>query len=155
MAVIGKGVAQIRGDFGNPTGSGYAKITVDNVEGTDAASALAKLDTFVDALKSGGFTACNVGKTSITQVALQGALKPGADVSIDDQLIVTFVKGSEGTTRVLTIPGCPEDAAILENKDAGRRLTDAGATTLEGLIDTLMGWTDEASVTAGKWISKR
>ena len=150
-----KGVTQVRGDFGNPSGSGYAYISVDNLESADAATALTDMDTFVDALKSGGFTLCNVGKTSVTVKALQAAAKPGADVSVDDQLVVSFTKASEGTPRSLTISGCDRDAAILEDKDQGRRLTAAGATTLEGLINTLMGWTGEASITVGKWVSKR
>lgn len=150
-----KGITTIRGDFGNPTGTGYAKITVDNLESADVATALTNMDTFVDALKTGAFTAANVGKTAVTQEVLQSADKPAADVSVDDQLIVVFEKASEGTARRLTIPGCDPDSAVLTAKSEGRRLTDAGATTLEGLLDTLFGWTDEASVRVGKFISKR
>ena len=98
-----KGVTVIRGDFGNPKGGGYGKIVVDNLESADAATALTDMDTFVDALKTNAFTGANVGKTSVTVEALQSAAMPGADVSVDDQLIVDFEKSSEGKRRTLTI----------------------------------------------------
>lgn len=150
-----KGVVQVRGDYGNPNGTGYAKISVDNLESADAATALTVMDTFVDSLKTGGFTGCNVGKTSVTVEALQGADKPAADVSIDDQLIVSYTKSTEGKARTLTISGIDPDSALLTPKSEGRRLTDAGIATLEGYINTLFGWTGLAKISVGKFVSKR
>jgi hypothetical protein len=151
-----KGVTQLRGDWGNPKGTGYAKVTVDNLESLDVATALTDMDTFVDALVANGFTECNVGHTGVTDYAIQNADKPAANVNVDDQLVVSFKKGSELKVRRLTIPGCDKDSAVLELVDQGRRLTAAGRTTLEGLIDTLFGWVgaDGCIVIEGKHLGK-
>ena len=149
-----KGSVQVRGDLGNPKGTGYAKVVVDNLESADAATALTDMDTFVDSLVTGGFTECNVGNTTVTVFAGQVATKPGADVNVDSQLVVSFKKGSEQTTRKLTISGMDPASALLESTSAGKRLTAAGATTLEGYLNTLFGWTSEANVIQGKWLVK-
>lgn len=149
-----RGVVQLRGDFGNPTGTGYAKLRVDNLESADAATALTDMDTFADSLNTGGFTACNVGNTKVTVFSGQAAAKPGAAVNVDSQLIVVFRKGTEEQVRRMTIPGIDPDSALLEADSAGLRLTAAGATTLEGYINTLFGWSGQASIVSGKCIIK-
>lgn len=133
-------VTQVRGDFGNPKGTGYAKIRIEDLEAADVAAALTAMDTFVDALKVADFTDCSVGNTSVTEWALQGAAKPAADVNVDSQLVVSWRHSSELRPRRLTIPGIDPDSSLLESKDGGRRLTTAGAATLQGLIETMMGW---------------
>lgn len=150
-----RGTVQLRGDFGNPTGSGYAKLRVDNLESADAATALTDMDTFADSLVTGGFTECNVGNTKVSVFSGQVAAKPGASVNVDAQLIVVFRKGSEEQTRKLTIPGIDIGSALLEEDSAGLRLTTAGAATLAGYIDTLFGWTAQATIVSGKAIVKR
>lgn len=149
-----KGSTQLRGDLGNPRGTGYAKLVVDNLESADAATALTDMDTFVDSLVTGGFTECNVGNTTVTVFSGQKADKPVADVNVDSQLIVTFKKGTEQQNRRLTISGMDPASALLESTSAGKRLTVAGAATLEGYIDTLFGWTLQANVIEGKWLVK-
>ena len=149
-----KGSTQLRGDLGNPRGTGYAKLVVDNLESADAATALTDMDTFVDSLVTGGFTECNVGNTTVTVFSGQKAVKPVADVNVDSQLIVTFKKGTEQQNRRLTISGMDPASVLLESTSAGKRLTAAGATTLEGYIDTLFGWTLQANVIEGKWLVK-
>lgn len=149
-------VTQIRGDFGNPKGTGYASIRVEDIEAEDEAAALVAMDTFVDALKGANFTAANVGNTSVTSYALQSAAKPAADVNIDAQLVVSWRHSSEVRPRKLTIPGIAAASPILENKDGGVRLTTAGAATLQGLIETMMGWgLGECIIIEGKYLVKR
>lgn len=131
---------QVRGDIGNPKGTGYAKIRIEDIEAENAAAALVAMDTFVDALKGADFTDCNVGNTSVTEHALQGAAKPASDVNVDSQLVVTWRHSTELRPRRLTIPGIDPASTLLESKDGGRRLTTAGAATLAGLIETMMGW---------------
>lgn len=149
-----KGSVQLRGDFGNPSGSGIAKLVVDNLESADAATALVDMDTFADNLVLGGFTECNVGDVSVTQKTVQYADAPAADVNVDSQLFVTFRKKTDATTRRLTISGIDPASVLLESATEGKRLTTAGKTTLEGYLDTLFGWTDEAVVITGKLIIK-
>ncbi len=149
-----KGVVQLRGDVGNPKGTGYAKLTVDNLESADVATALTDMDTFADSLVTGGFTECNVGTTGVTDYAPQVAVKPAADVNVDSQLVVLFRRGSEITTRKLTISGIDPASALLESTSAGRRLTTAGQATLAGYLDTLFGWTAEAVIIEGKHLIK-
>ena len=149
-----KGVVQVRGDIGNPSGSGFGKIVVDNLESADAATGLTDMDTFADSLVSGGFTECNVGDVSVTTYTIQTPIKPAADVNIDSQLHVTYRKKSEQGIRRLTISGMDPASALLGSLSEGKRLTDAGKTTLEGYLDTLFGWTSEAVVLVGKHMIK-
>jgi len=149
------GKTTVRGDFGNPTGSGYAVVTVENLESADAAAGAAAMAAFVGGLKTGGFTACNVADTKITITVPQVAAKPGASVSVDDQLVVSFKDGSKAEKpRKLTITGMDPDSALLAEGDAGKRLTDAGKVALAALIDTLFGWTAKAVVLSGKFKTK-
>lgn len=150
-----KGVTIVRGDYGNPKGTGFAKITIDNLESDDAETGLTDMDTFVDALVSNSFTECNVGNTGITVYSYQAVAKPAADVNVDDQLVVYFRKGASGGRRKLTIPGIDPDSALLELTAAGKRLTTAGAATLAGLLDTLFGWTAEAEIIEGVYLGKK
>ena len=149
------GKTLLRGDFGNPTGSGYALLTVENLESADAATGAAAMDAFADNLVLGGFTECNVADTKVTITVPQVAAKPAASVSVDDQLVVMFKDGTKAEKpRRLTITGIDPDSALLIEGDSGKRLSDAGKTTLAGYIDTLFGWTAQAVVLSGKFKTK-
>ena len=124
-----KGIVTLRGDYGNPTGSGIAKLVVDNLESADAATALTDMDTFADSLVTGDFTDCAVSDVAVTVKTVQFADKPAASVNVDRQLVVSFRKKSDDTIRRLTISGVGASATILEAADSGERLTAAGKTT--------------------------
>ena len=151
---IFKGVTQLRGEFGNPDGSGLAKLVVDNLDLADADTAEAAMQTFAAALKTGNFTQANVGKTNVTQSDNLSAVK-AIGVDVDDQLVVTYEKSGTKGVRTITVSGCDQDSVVLEAKDAGRRLTSAAATALEVLLNALHGWESLARVKVGKFISKR
>ncbi len=150
-----KGVAQLLGDYGNPFGTGLAKIVIDDMESADAATALTDLDTFVDSLVTGFFTACAVGDMHVTVKTVQFKDKPATNTNVDRQLIVHFRKKTDDQVRKLTISGIADGAAVLEEADAGERLTSAGKLTLAGYLDTLFGWTTEAVVLYGKVLQKK
>lgn len=150
-----KGTVQLRGDYGNPAGTGIAKLVVDNLEDATVALALVSMDTFADSLKTGLFTGCNVGDTSVVDYAVQFVAKPASSINIDRQLVVHFRKKTDSTIRKLTISGIADDSTVLEAAAVGERLTDAGKTTLEGYLDTLFGWTAEAVVLYGKVLQKQ
>lgn len=149
-----KGVVILRGDYGNPTGTGIAKLVVDNLESADAATGLTDMDTFADSLVTGDFTDCAVSDVSVTVKTIQFADKPGASVNVDRQLVVHFRKKDDDTVRRLTVSGIGPSATVLEAAQEGERLTAAGKTTLEGYLDTLYGWTDQAVVLYGKVLQK-
>ena len=149
-----KGTAQLRGDYGNPYGTGIAKLVVDNLESLDAATALTDMDTFADSLVTGDFTDCNVGDISVTSKTVQFVDKPAASVNVDRQLVVHYRKKTDDAIRKLTISGIGASATVLEATDDGERLTAAGKITLEGFLDTLFGWVDEAVVLYGKVLQK-
>lgn len=150
-----KAVAQVRGDFGNPKGTGYAKLTVDNCEQADAEACLTDFSAFCNGLKSNGFTDCNIGSLGVTVYDPAASVaKPAADVNIDSQLVVRFRKGTEMKVRRITISGIDPDSAHLESTSAGRRLTTAGAAALKTLIDAFFGWTDLAVIDEGKHLIK-
>lgn len=149
------GKVTLRGDFGNPSGTGYAVLTVENLESADAETAATAMDTFADSLKTGGFTGCNVADTRVTITVPQVAAKPGTSIDIDDQLVVTFKDGTAAEKpRRLTISGMDPDSSLLVEGDAGKRLSDAGKVTLAGYLDTLFGWTNQAVVLQGKFKTK-
>jgi len=149
-----KGQIMLRGDWGNAAGTGIGKLVVDNLESADVATALTDMDTFADSLKTGLFTACNVGDVSVTDKTIQFVDKPAADVNIDRQLVVHYRKKTDDTTRKLTVSGIATDSTVVTGVDDGERLTTAGKATLEGYLDTLFGWTDEAVVLYGKVLQK-
>ena len=149
-----KGIVQLRGDFGNPSGTGLAKLTVDNLESADVAAGLTAMDTFADSLVTGDFTDCNVGDITVADKTIQFSDKPGAAVNVDRQLFVVYRKKTDDSIRRMTIPGVGGSATVLEDSDAGERLTTAAKATLEGYLDTLFGWTDEAVVLSGKVLQK-
>lgn len=149
-----KGIVQLVGDFGNPAGTGVAKLVVDDLQSADAETALVDMDTFADNLKADGFTAANVGDVGITVKTIQFADKPGAGVNVDRQLISHYRTKSDDTVRRLTVSGIADGAPVLEDADAGERLTDAAKVTLAEHFDTLMGWTDETVVLYGKVLQK-
>lgn len=150
-----KGTVILRGDYGNPTGSGIAKLVVDNLESADVATALTAMDTFADSLVTGDFTDCAVSDVSVVDKTIQFADKPGTGTNVDRQLIVSFRKKTDDTIRQLTISGIGASATVLETVDAGQRLTTAAKTTLEGYLDTLFGWTDQAVVLYGHVLQKK
>lgn len=149
-----KGVVQLLGDFGNPYGTGLAKIVVDDLESADAATALTDMDTFVDSLVTGDFTDCNVGDVHVTVKTVQFVDKPAADINVDRQLICHFRKKTDDTIRKLTISGIGVASTVVEGVDQGERLTDAAKLILAGYLDTLFGWTTEAVVLYGKVLQK-
>ncbi len=150
-----KGVVQLVGDYGNPFGTGVAKITIDDMESADAATALTDIDTFCDSLVTGFFTACAVGDVHVTVKTVQFKAKPGTSTNVDRQLICHFRKKTDDTVRKLTISGIADDASVLEEVDAGERLNSAAKLTLAGYLDTLFGWTTEAVVLYGKVLQKK
>lgn len=149
-----KGIVQLRGDYGNPYGTGVSKLVVDDLESADAATALTDMDTFADSLVTGDFTDCNVGDVSVTSKTIQFAVKPAASVNVDRQLVCHFRKKTDDSVRKLTISGVGASATVLEEVAEGERLTDAAKAILEGYIDTLFGWTAEAVVLYGKVLQK-
>jgi hypothetical protein len=158
MAVWSKLIAQARGDYGNPSGSGLAKITTYGVTADDLATALSRMSTFATALKTNNFTACNIGDITAVSKTIAFTTKPAGTpaVDIDDKIEVTWRTKQDDSIRSLTIPGCQVSSAVFEATDAGRRLTAAAKTTLEGLLTTLFALAEgnEAVVLYGKYIGK-
>ena len=151
-----KGIVQLRGDYGNPKDTGLSKLVVEDLESADVPTGLTDMDTFADGLKTDGFTACNVGDVTVSEITIQFQDKPGANVNVDRQLVCHFRKKTDNTVRKLTISGVPyTTGANFEGKPGGERISEAGKTALEARLDTLFGWTDEAVVLSGKVLQKQ
>lgn len=150
-----QGVIQLRGDFGNPSGSGLAKLVLHDLTSADSATAKTALNTFGAALKTDGFTLCNIGDISVVDKTLQFKDKPGGSVNVDSKLEVTWRTKTDDTTRSLTISGIAETSTQLESADDGKRLTDAGKVALAAHLTTLYGLAaeDAAVVLYGKFIT--
>lgn len=153
---ISQGVIQLRGDFGNPSGSGLAKIVVHDLPGNDTVATKAALGVFAAALTGGGFTDANAGDVSVVDKTLNFQAKPGSGVNIDNKLEVSWRTVTDDSIRSLTISGISPDSGVLEEADDGLRLTDAGKTALGGFLTTLYELTagQEAIVLYGKYVTK-
>lgn len=155
---VKKGTIQARGDFGNPSGSGLARMMIfDLGANADTVDILARLQAFGAGLVTDGFTECNIGDVSVVAKTNAFVGKPGNNVNVDDKLEVTFRTILDDSIRDFTISGMPSASPLLEEADGGRRLTDAGKVALQDRMNTLLELTPPANgviVLYGKHITK-
>jgi hypothetical protein len=155
MAKDYTGHVQMIGDFGNPSGTGVAKLVVDQLPvADDVATMKVRLKAFADALATEQFTACVAGDYSIKDTEVNFQTKPGVDANVDRQMVVTWRQKSLSPVHKLTISGVPEGSPVTAGVDRGERITEAGKATLAGLINTLYGLIDDVVVLTGKVIQK-
>lgn len=137
-----KGTAVLRGDFGNPAGTGIVKMFLHGLEDAgheDVAAVHSAVEAFVTGIKSAGFTGCNLATKHALYDAEGFADKPGASVNIDRKVLVTWRTKTSSDIHQMTIPGLPSDTTLTEGKDAGERLKDSSKASLGALIETLYG----------------
>lgn len=153
MSVLGN--IQAKGDFGNPAGTGLAKIQVGGLPDEVHATLETRLSAFHGALVTAQLTATNVGECSVTYGDDASASKPAADVNVDRKLVVTWNRESDATIHRLTISGVPATSTSIGLQDVGERINDAGRTALAAAINTLYALTPaDAVVLTGKVIQK-
>ena len=149
------GFVQAKGDFGNPSGTGIAKIQVSGLPDEAHATLETRLSAFHSALVTAQLTATNAGECSVTYGNDSSASKPGADVNVDRKIIVTWNRASDATIHRLTVSGVPSTSTSISPQDAGERINDAGRTALAAAINTVYALTPaDAIVLTGKVIQK-
>jgi hypothetical protein len=131
------GQIQCKGDFGNPSGTGLASISVYDLVDEVHADVKTKLTTFHAALVTAQFTATVKCDTAVNFVDPDYKVKPGADVNVDRRISVTWRKKTETAIRRLTIPGVPTTSTAISDTDAGERINDTGRTALQAALEAL------------------
>lgn len=153
-----RGTAQLIGDNGNPTGSGLTKLVLEEMTVEDYTSQQTKVNGFVAALVTAQLTGCSKGDVTTAQKSESLAVKPGANINIDRQLVITWRKKNDSSVHRLTIPGAPSTSTGISMTDAGERINNVGRAALEAALNTAYGLTaetDGAVVLTGKVIQKR
>lgn len=158
MAIENKAVITVKGDFGNPSGSGLSKITLADIwpgEAVDVTTKSPDMVTFHAALATAQLTATVVGTRSLTSKFPVAVAAPGADVNIDRELVVDWQLASSSKIRQTTIPGVPVTSTSLEKIPNGERLNAAGKTAVGAALEAAYGLTaGDIVVLRGKVLQK-
>jgi len=158
MPVENKAIITVKGDSGNPSGTGLAKIILANIWAGEDASITDKsadMATFHAALVTANLTSTVIGDKAITGKSPMAAAKPGVGCNVDRQLVVDWRLKTSSTPHSFTVPGVPTSSTNLELVDNGERLTEAGKTAVASAIEGVFGFTaGDVVVTSGKVIQK-
>jgi hypothetical protein len=131
------GQIQVKGDFGNPSGSGIAGIEVYGLPDEAHGTLETRLGAFHAALVTAQLTStvkCDVG---VNYVAPNYVAKPGNSVNVDRKITCTWRLKTATAIRRITIPGLPASSTGVSETDAGERINDTGRTALAGALETL------------------
>jgi len=142
MALENKAVITVKGDYGNPSGSGLAKITLADIwpgENVNVSEKSPDMVTFHAALATAQLTGTIVGTRSITSKFPVAVAAPGADVNIDRELVVDWQLTTSSKIRQTTIPGVPVSSTSLEKIPNGERLNVAGKTAVGAALEAAYG----------------
>jgi len=132
----------IVGDGGNPDGTGRAKLVLADVPAPDTfEDQQTAAQTFVAALNTANITNVNMGDIGSLQKSESMGAKPGADINVDDRVVVTWRKKSSSRKHRMTIPGAEVSSAAYELIDGGLRLTSTAQTALVAAINARWGMT--------------
>lgn len=136
-----KGVIQVKGDFGNPSGSGKARTVVyDLPESDDKATLKGRLEAFHDALVTANIVKTNRGDVAVIYNSDGVGTKPGADVNIDRKCEVTWRKTGDNGVHKTTLSGAHTIAGgAFELQDAGERMTNTAKAAMAAALETLYG----------------
>mgnify|MGYP000013207823 CR=1 FL=1 len=158
MSLENKAVITVKGDFGNPSGSGLSKITLADIwpaQSVDVATKSPDLEAFHTALVTAQLTATAIGTRSLTSKVPVAVAAPGADVNIDRELVVDWQLATSSKIRQTTIPGVPVSSTSLEKIPNGERLNTAGKTAVGAALEAAYGLTaGDIVVLRGKVLQK-
>lgn len=133
------GQIQVKGDYGNPSGSGVASLSLYGLTDEAHATVEGKLAAFHAALVTAALTATVACDVAVNFVNPNYQSKPGTDTNIDRKMVVTWREKTATAIRRFTISGVPTTSANISLTDAGERLNDAGRTALQAAIETAYG----------------
>jgi hypothetical protein len=155
--LISTAVSQLVGDFGNPNGNGLALLQLSDIPQDTLADAKASFDTFVQALKSGGWTDCNLGDQLFNFRDASYADKPAAGVNIDRKIVVRWRTKEDPTPRSFTVSGIPDACVHVEDTKDGERVSEAGKLAMAALLNAMYDIVgpDSAVVLSGVVYQKR
>lgn len=135
------GQIQVKGDYGNPSGTGVAGIELYGLVDEAHASVETKLTTFHGALVTAQFTNTVKCDLATNYVVPDYKVKPGANVNVDRKIVCTWRKKTETAVRRITIPGVPATSTAISLTDAGERINDTGRAALQAAIEAAYGLT--------------
>jgi hypothetical protein len=137
------------GDYGNPDGTGYSRMTLAEIAETDQTAARTKLNTFHAALVTAQLTATVKADGAVTYNSETYVAKPDNDVNIDRKLVVRWRTLTDSSVHRLTIPGVPLESTGIEMVDSGERLNAVGKAALETAIEAMYGLSADTVVVLG------
>lgn len=135
------GQIQVKGDFGNPSGSGIAGIEVYGLPDLDHATLETRLAEFHAALVTAQLTSTVACDRAVNYIDPDYQAKPGASVNVDRKITCTWRKKDSTAIRRSTFPGVPIVSTAIDETDAGERINDVGRTALAAAIEALYGFT--------------
>lgn len=141
------------GDYGNPSGTGFAKLVLPELPDEAHATLEAREETFHAALVTAQLTGTAQGEVGVTYGDDSTATAPGASINIDRKLVVTWGQESDNTPRRMTISGVPVSSTGLSMEAAGERLNATGKAALASALNAMYAISD-AVVFQGKVIQK-
>lgn len=136
-----KGVIQVKGDFGNPSGSGKARTVLYDLPETDDKDTLtSRLEAFHDALVTANIVQSNRSNIGVTYNSDAAASKPGTNINIDRKVEVTWRKTGENAVHKTTLSGAHTIAGgAFELQDAGERMTEDAKAAMAAALQALYG----------------
>ena len=134
------------GDYGNPDGSGYAKMALYGLEDTARTTNLTRLTAFHAALVTGQLTGTNIGESAVNYGDEAFSGKPAADINIDRKLVCRWRTTTDSSVKRITISGVPVGGTGTELVDAGERITLAGKGALEAALEAAYNLTADTCI---------
>lgn len=149
------GNIQLTGDYGNPSGSGLAKLNVGDMIVEAYTDVQTKLNSFFAAIVAAQLTGCTKGDVSCTFISESASTPPAANINIDRKLVGTWRTTSDSTRRRYNISGVPAASTGISMEAAGERINATGKAALAAALEGVYGLgAGDVIVLTGKVLQK-
>lgn len=138
------------GDFGNPNGSGNARMVMKGLpDDSTFLDGINRISTFYNDIKTAGIIATNPGNKAVG-FRFPTSNTPNQAANVDEKLLVIWTVTGDEATHEFTFSGVNPASTWAELTPDGLRLTPTGKTAFASAIETLYGFAaDSVSVHEG------
>jgi hypothetical protein len=148
----------VRGDYGNPKGTGMSKAVFSRVRPGVALSAT-ELATIGGALHAAmvaaQLTGTTLGDLMLASKSPGVSAKPDDNINIDRVLVCEWRTKTDSSVHTFTYPGVPTSSTGISELPEGERLNEVGKTAVAAALETFYNITEgEVVVLAGKVLQK-
>jgi hypothetical protein len=148
----------VRGDYGNPNGTGISRAVFSRVRPGTALSAteMATMGgAFHAAMVAAQLTGTTLGDLMLATKSPGVSAKPDDNVNVDRVLVCEWRTKTESSVHTFTYPGVPTSSTGISEMPEGERLNEVGKTAVAAAIETFYNITEgEVVVLGGKVIQK-